>query len=213
MDEDEVSRRAFDRKRLTREDEIREMDKKKHQRRTVGSDDAPEDLNIDEYDARREARRRARSDDRGRRVGPDSVSRGQRKKGRSIVEKEHIEGLLDEGALHSIQQASDKAMILKNRLAKAGDRVSPEQMNEIMDELEEYMQKERIVAFNRQDMTKQFHSAKDIEDKEERRAFLDGLKEKKEERKNVHKAARDEARAKYLSIKEKVDALLAHKEL
>lgn len=140
-------------------------------------------------------------------------SRGSKKKGRSIVEKHHVEGLIDEGALHSIQQSSDKAYILKNRLAKAGSKVSTEQVADIESELEEYMQLERIVAFNRQDTTKMYHDAKDIEDKDERRSYLDGLKETKDERKVKDKAARDVAREKYLSIKTKVDALLNHGEL
>ena len=135
------------------------------------------------------------------------------KKGRSIVEKHHVEGLIDEGALHSIQQASDKATVLKTQLSKAGSRVSEEQVAEIAELLEDYMQAERVVAFSRQEMSKLFHDSKQIEDKEERKAYLDGLKEQKEERKEEDKAVRDVAKEKYLAIKAKVDAMVSHHEL
>lgn len=214
-DEDrEIGRKKADRAdriKLDRDSDIRKRDRENIAarsdlgRRPKDEYDLPPEGRDMDFDRKRYMVGDERLDRRG--------NRGSKKRGRSIVEKHHVEGLVDEGALHSIQQSSDKAYILKNRLAKAGSRVTTEQIADIESDLEEYMQLERVVAFNRQDTTKMYHDAKEIDDKDERRSYLDGLKETKEERKVKDKAARDVAREKYLSIKAKVDALLNHGEL
>jgi hypothetical protein len=143
----------------------------------------------------------------------DPRNRKNSKKKRSIVEPHHSKGLTDEGALHHIQQSSDKAFILKQRLSKGGSQVTEEALERVYQDLEDYMQLERVVAFNRQNLSKKYHAAKEIDSKEERRSYLDGLKAKREEQRDIDKAARDVAREKYLAIKAVVDELLTKKEL
>jgi len=203
-------RREEHRERSRRRLEDRDFDyrselESRRPRRSRGGDepDGPDlDFDIDEQIRQRHE---SRMKDRGH------PSRSSGRRGAKIDKSNAPKGIDDEGALYHLSQVTDKQNILRNRVNKASEKFSEEQKAEIEADLGDYYKLEIQVAKNRQQMSKDYNKARDINDKTKRRAYLDGLKEKKDERRVRDKAARDVAREKYLAIKSKIEAILDNK--
>jgi len=224
IDEDRESRREAERER--RREEHRERSRRRMEERR----DRDRDSRRDELDMRHPRSGRSRKADDEEEDGLDydideqirkrhedrmrdrghhsSRSSGRRSK---IDKKNAPKGIDDEGALYHLSQVTDKQNILRNRVNKNPDKFHQELQDEIEADLAEYYKLEIVVAKNRQQMSKDYNKARDINDKTKRRAYLDGLKEKKDDRRVKDKAARDVAREKYLSIKAKIDGVLDKK--
>lgn len=225
LDSDREARRAAERER--RREEHRERSRRRmEERRDRGR--GGRDEYLDELEMRRPRSRRSRDgeedgedgldfdideqirkrhEERMRDRGHPSRSSGRR--GRTTMDKKDApKGIDDEGALYHLTQVKDKQNILRNRINKNPDKFSAELQAEIESDLAEYYKLEIIVAKNRQQMSRDYNKARDINDKTARRAYLDGLKDKREERRVRDKAARDVAREKYLVIKGKIDNVL-----
>jgi len=203
----ERSRRRMDERReRDRSDRLSDLDMRhpRSGRSRGGDNDDEEDLDYD-IDEQIRKRHEERMKDRGH-----HSSRGRDR--RSKIDKKNApKGIDDEGALYHLSQVTDKQNILRNRVTKAIEKFSPEKQAEIEKDLADYYELEIVVAKNRQQMSKDYNKARDINDKTKRRAYLDGLKEKKDDRRVKDKAARDVAREKYLSIKAKIDGVLDKK--
>lgn len=180
-----------------------DRDRRRPRRSRGGDEPEGEDLDFDIDEQIRE-RHESRMRDRGH---PTRSSR------RSKIDKSNApKGIDDEGALYHLSQVTDKQNILRNRVNKASEKFSEEKKAEIEADLADYYKLEIQVAKNRQQMSKDYNKARDIHDKTKRRAYLDGLKEKKDERRVRDKAARDVAREKYLAIKGKIEEVLDNKQ-
>ncbi len=213
----DVEDQDYDRHHEYRERARRRMEERRNERdprarySRGGEEDSPYS-GLDGVDMDLDEEIRRRHEDR---MKDHTMSSHHRRSGRrSKIDKANApKGIDDEGALYHLSQVTDKQNILRNRVSRGGDKFTDAQKAEIEADLAEYYKFEIEVAKNRQKMSKDYNKARDIHDKTKRRAYLDGLKEKKDDRRVQDKAARDAAREVYLRIKDKIENILNHSEL
>jgi len=200
----------MDRHREHRERARRRLDERRAERRSERRDPRGRP-SLEDYTADLDEDMRKRHEDRMRDRDHPSHHRSDR---RSKIDKKNAPpGIDDEGALYHLSQCTDKQNILRNRINRQPDKFSTAEVAEIEKDLEDYMKLEIVVAQDRQNMSKDYNKARDINDKTKRRKYLDSLKDKKDIRRDHDKKNRDIAREKYLSIKTKIENILNHGEL
>ncbi len=166
-----------------------------------------DDRDLDsEYEDRIHERIRAHHEERRQRRRMDE--RGGRSRSRRDESPVDVDtsGLSDERAIYHMTQIGRKSTILTDKLSKFHHAFTSEEHEQFRQQVEEYKSLEKVVAGYLQQTADEFNKAKKLNTKEKRLAQIERAKANKNARKDDEKAAREEARDKFLAIKKDIEA-------
>lgn len=136
-----------------------------------------------------------------------AARRADRPGGEQPGRAEPIDPATDRGDIgaHHMAHANTRVEILMDRLDRYADRFSADEKEAVKAAVKEYEDMEKQVAAARSRTVDDFKAARNIVDRDERKAFMDELKLNRDARRDEERELRNSARDKYKAAKRMID--------